>query len=316
MDYLFIIFGILFLYLGGEALVRGAVGLSLRHGLSPMIIGLTVMAFGTSAPELVVSVQAALSGFGDIAFGNVVGSNIANILLILGAPALLYIIATDSCDCRHAWYEMIAATLALGILSQFAPFGLFHGAIMIALFVIVLIRQFSRAKIESRSDKSVPAGPNLDEEASEVDSRAIIWLMILSGIIFLPLGAQSLVHGSIGIAANFGISEAAIGLSVVAIGTSLPELAATLVSAKKGEAEMAIGNVFGSNLFNILLILGVTGMLSTNHIDESMVRIDIPIMALISFASAAFVFWGMRLGRLAGLAMVIAYIVFLVMRVA
>ncbi len=305
IDLLLIAVGVLGLYFGGKYLVNGSVGLSLHFGLSPMIVGLTVMAFGTSAPELFVSMRSALSGHGELAFGNIVGSNIANVLLILGVPAIIAPIRTDLFDSRKPWFEMMFAVLLFWFLVQFEPFTRWQGAVLLTFFVIILTLQIRRAVVGADD-----APVQVDETAKDTPLGKI-WMFITIGIILLPLGGELLVRGAVDIARAFGVSEAVIGLTIVAIGTSLPELAASVTAARRGETEMALGNVMGSTLFNILLILGTTAFFSTTWLDPKLVHVDIPFMVACSAGLAIFVFGKLRIGRFAGIVMVSAYLLYL-----
>lgn len=305
MEYIWILFGIFGLYFGGEYLVKGAVGLSLRYGISPMVVGLTVVAFGTSAPELIVSLRSALTGHGNIAFGNVVGSNIANVLLILGLPALITPIATNKCDGARGWFEMIFASLLFIPLALMSPFGWQQGAILLMFFIIIIFSQFKRAK-----SGEISLEDEVDTETADLPLKTIL-LFLLLGIILLPLGADRLVAGSVVIAKGMGIPEAVIGLTIVAIGTSLPELATSMNAAVKGETDVAIGNVLGSNLFNILLILGVTGVAATSQIDANLIKFDMPIMIATSVLLGVFILGRIQITRIIGAGMVLAYCAYL-----
>ena len=306
MEYIWILVGIVGLYFGGEYLVKGSVGLSLRYGISPMIVGLTVVAFGTSAPELIVSVRSALSGHADIAFGNVVGSNIANVLLILGLPALIAPIAMTKCDAQRGWYEMMFCSILFIILAMINPFGIMQGTILLFVFVTILFMQIKRAKSGEAVD--------LDDVDTSVAQLPMlrIFLFILAGLILLPIGADRLVFGAVTVARDMGISEAVIGLTVVAIGTSLPELATSLNAALKGETDVAIGNVIGSSLFNIVLILGTTGMIATSTINPSLISFDIPVMLAVSALLGLFVLKRITISKAIGAAFIAAYIAYVV----
>lgn len=300
-----IVIGIFGLYFGGKYLVKGSVGLSLRYGIPPMIVGLTVMAFGTSAPELFVSVRAAISNHGDLAFGNIVGSNIANVLIILGVPAVISPLRTDTINFRIPWIEAMFASVLFWFLVQFDPFTLWQGLVLLAAFVIVLASQIYRAR-KGAADVVVEVDESTKDEPL---SRILIWLAI--GLVLLPAGGEVLVRGAVDIARSFGISEAVIGLTILAIGTSLPELAASISAAERGETAMAVGNVLGSCLFNILLILGVTGALSTSHVDPNLIAFDIPVMVIVMASLAYFVFWKKPISRFSGIVMVLAYFAYM-----
>ncbi len=305
VDALFIALGVVGLYYGGHYLVKGSVALSLHYGISPMIVGLTVMAFGTSAPELFVSIRSAMSGHGDIAFGNIVGSNIANILLILGVPAIISPVRTDLVNSRLPWMETMFAVLLFWALVQFKPFTSWQGLILLACFALVLFMQIRRAL------KGQATQPADVDESTKDEPLWRIFLWILLGVVLLPLSGEVLVRGAVDIARALNVSEAIIGLTIVAIGTSLPELAASITAAGRGETAMAIGNVLGSCLFNILLVIGMTGVLSTTWIDDALIRYDIPVLVLVTALMAIVVFWKRPISRPAGIVMVLAYLAYL-----
>lgn len=302
VDILFVLAGLVLLVLGGDLLVKGAVNLSLRLGITPLVVGLTVVAFGTSAPELIVSISAALKGSTDIAMGNVVGSNIANVLIILGATALVSGITTRGVDLRESWAMMIAASVLVIALALIGPIGPVQGAILLAALGLVVWRQLASAS---------------DGDATELEGAALgarwrrILLWLAGGLIGLPIGANLLVSGATDIALAFGISEAVIGLTLVAVGTSLPEMAASVASAMRGRADMALGNVVGSNIFNILSILGLTALIMPLPVPPEMLRLDLWVMLASSLLLGPFLWRGLAIGRAAGAAFLAAYGVYL-----
>lgn len=298
VDVLLVLVGLVLLVLGGDNLVKGAVNLSLRLGVTPTVVGLTVVAFGTSAPELIVSLSAALKGSTDIAMGNVVGSNIANVLVILGACAALTGIPTKGLDLRESWVMMMAASVVLIVMAISGPIGRIDGMLMLAMLGLVLWRQLSTA---SSDTSEAPEGA----DTSASGTKIAIWLGI--GLVALPVGAQMLVSGATDIARMFGISEAVIGLTLVAVGTSLPELAASIASARAGRADMAMGNVVGSNLFNILAILGITSLIEPLPIPPQMLQLDLWVMLAASALLWPFLFRGVRMGKRVGLALLACY---------
>nr|WP_241865454.1 calcium/sodium antiporter [Paracoccus salsus] len=300
---MYVLAGLVLLVLGGDLLVKGSVNLSLRLGVAPLVVGLTVVAFGTSAPEMIVSVSAALKGASAIAMGNVVGSNIANVLLILGAAALVSGIPTHEHDLRESWGMMIAASVLLIGMAFTGVIGRVEGLVLLIALGLVLWRQLSTA----RADKD---GADLEGAALGARWRQIsIWLA--GGLIGLPIGANLLVSGASDIALAFGISEAVIGLTLVAVGTSLPELAASVASAMRGRADMALGNVVGSNIFNILSILGVTALVQPLPVPAEILRLDLWVMLASALLLGPFLFRGLYIGRVAGGAFFAAYGVYL-----
>ena len=297
-DLLLILGGLALLVVGGDFLVRGAVALALRLGIAPVIVGLTVLAFGTSAPELIVSVAAALGGQPGIALGNVVGSNIANVLLILGATAVIAPVLSSDAELKRSWLWAVGAELLLIALCFAGPLMWWHGAILLAALAVLLSGQLRRAR-QGKGD-----APEL--EVGAADPRKIaLWLVI--GLVALPIGAKILVAGASDIARSFGISEAVIGLTLVAIGTSLPELAASLASALRGRADMALGNVIGSNIFNILAIMGITAFFGPLPVPAEMLRVDLWFMLATTLLVGPFLIRHIAIGRLTGTALLSVY---------
>lgn len=258
MSYLMVLGGLILLFLGGEGLVRGAVSIARRLNISELVIGLTLVGFGTSVPELVTSLQAIQRDAVGIAVGNVVGSNIANILLVLALAVLLQpILVNRSAIARDAGI-MISATLLLCALLWFDQFGRLSGAILVGILICYIV--FSLILDQRREN---PVAEMHAAEGEAVAARyplAIGLVMAIAGLVGVIIGANLLVEGSVTIARQFGLSEAVIGLTIVAVGTSLPELATTVVAAARGRGDVALGNVIGSNIFNILGILGITAL--------------------------------------------------------
>ncbi|WBU63330.1 calcium/sodium antiporter [Paracoccus aerodenitrificans] len=298
VNLLLIATGLGLLVIGGDFLVRGAVALALRLGIAPVIVGLTVLAFGTSAPELIVSVAAAVGGQPGIALGNVVGSNIANVLLILGATALIAPVRSRDPELRSGWIYVVIASLLLIALCFAGPLVWWHGLILLIGLILSLAAQITRAR-QGRSD-----APDLEVQA-ESAAKIALWLAV--GLIALPIGARLLVDGASDIARAFGISDAVIGLTLVAVGTSLPELAASVASALRGRADMALGNVIGSNLFNILAILGITAFFGPLEVPAQMLQFDLWFMLACTLALGPFLLRHIAVGRVAGAALLAVY---------
>jgi cation:H+ antiporter len=299
----FLLIGLVLLYFGAEGLVRGSSSLALRLGVGPLLVGLTVVAFGTSAPEMMVSVKAAYLGQGDISVGNVVGSNICNIGLILGFCAILVPIKVASQIVRIDTPIMIAATaLAIAVLYD-GSLSRMEGIIFFLLLVVYVIFSIRLAKKQATD-------PLAQEFAEEVKMSkrgvALDVLMVIGGLVMLVFGARFLVDAAIEIAKAFGLSEAVIGLTIVAVGTSLPELATSLVAAIKKEADIAVGNVVGSNIFNIFGILGVSAMI-TPLSSSGITGVDLAVMAVFALALLGFSATGHRITRTEGLIMLVPY---------
>jgi cation:H+ antiporter len=303
--------GLAVLAVGAEVFLRGAVLVGLRFGISPFVIGLTIVGFGTSAPELAVNLSAALRGSTDMAMGNVVGSNIANIGLIIGISALLAPLAVHMRLLRVETPLMIGFSLLLWWLCADGAISRLDAAILLAGFVGMMIFIMSSAKNES------------DEVQAELASAvrpgrhpAFVLVFLGAGLAGLVGGAELMVRAAINLAQLWGMSDLMIGLTIVAIGTSLPELATSVVAALRGQNDIAVGNVVGSNLFNILLILGITGMVMPLPTAPSLLTTQIPVM--IAFAA---ILWLMmwrrqRVSRRTGIFMLAGYIAFIGWQVA
>jgi len=302
LDILLIFAGLLGLFLGGEALVRGASGMAVRLGLSPLLIGLTVVGFGTSMPELLVSVDAALKGVPGIAIGNVVGSNIANILLILGLSALFWPMAAAG-GMRREPVAMLAAGLVLVPLFWTGTVGRLAGLALVAGLAAYLVAAF----------RTPAAAPPAATAPADVAPMTVPGALLFTGLglVALVAGARFLVDGAVGLARGAGLSEAFIGLSVVAVGTSLPELATSLVAALRRQSALAIGNVVGSNIFNVLGILGATALIAPVPVEARFLTFDLPVMLAASAVLAGLLWRGAAVGRLAGAALLAAYGVYL-----
>jgi cation:H+ antiporter len=309
MDWVYTGIGLVILLLAGDSLVKGAVNLSLRLGVPALIVSLTSVAVGTSAPELLIAIQAIMDDVPGLALGNVVGSNTANVLLVLGVPALLATMHTSECDTRNSYLQMIAATGLFIVLCFFGPFTWVTGVILLTALAAMLFYAGCAAH------KHRKAAVNDDEEVEGAD-RNLGWpkiaLFLVLGIIGLPLGASLLVEGSTSIARTFGISETVIGLTLVAIGTSLPELATTVMAALRRQADVALGNVIGSNMFNLLGIMGVASLVGNIPIDPQFLSFDLWVMLASSLILIPFVFLKVDINRIWGVALFALYLTYLV----
>jgi cation:H+ antiporter len=308
MDATLLILGLLLLVCAGDALVRGAVALSLQLGIPAVIISATVVAFGTSAPELLIAVQAALEDAPGIAFGNVVGSNIANVFLVLGVPALLVPIAGCGPGAHRNLYLMLGATALFTGLVLTGELVWWGGLVLISV-TLLMVGDSLRIGLVARDQID---GEIVEEliELEDVDPSMARWKvisLILAGIVGLPLGAHFLINGARGIALDFGVSEAAIGLTVVAVGTSLPELATTVMAALRRHADIAIGNVVGSNIFNITAIIGAAALASPLAVPDEILDRDLWVMIGASILLAIIVLACRSIGRLTGGAFLLLY---------
>jgi cation:H+ antiporter len=298
--------GLVLLYFGAEGLVRGSSSLALRWGLSPLVVGLTVVAFGTSSPELVVSLKAALNGQGAISVGNVVGSNICNIGLILGLSALITPIATSSQIVRIDIPIMIGATLVSLVFLAGGSISFVEGATLLSLLIVYIVYSIYLAR-RSKGDA-------LEQEFTEevrISKRGAVLdlLMVAGGLVLLVFGARFLVDGAVIIARSFGWSDALIGLTIVAVGTSLPELATSLLAAVKKEADIAVGNIVGSNIFNLLGILGVSAMVTPLKA-EGIDGLDLAVMTGFAVLLWPFARYQHRICRWEALFLLAGYVVF------
>ena len=304
-DVLLVAAGLALLVVAGDALVKGAVNLSLRLGVPALIVGLTVVSMGTSAPELFVSVEAVLRGAPALALGNVVGSNIANILLVLGLPALIAAIPVAR-DLSRDWAIMIAASLLFIALGFTGVFGRWQALVLLAALAATLWAWYQRAVAHRNGRTEAEVLAAAENGASGL--KIVAYLGV--GIVGLPVGANLLVDGSVNIATALGVSEAVIGLTLVALGTSLPELATTVAAALRRESGVALGNVLGSNVFNLLGIVGVTGLVGALPVPTEMLRLDLWVMLAASAALGLFILTRRPIGRIWGGALVLCYVAY------
>ncbi len=303
--------GLLFLVAGGELLVRGASALAALLRISPLVIGLTVVAFGTSAPELAVSVQAAYAGNSDLAIGNLVGSNIANVLLVLGLAALVAPITVSSKLVQFDVPLVIGASLLLLLFGLDGAIQVWEGILLLGLLGAYTIWSIRQGRAESESvQASFGTSPSTDRTTRTI---LINVALVVLGLVLLGLGARWLVDGAVAIARFMGVQELVIGLTVVAIGTSMPELVTTIVASLRGQRDLAVGNVVGSNLFNILGVLGVASIVAPNGIpvSEAALALNIPIMIATAVACLPIFFTGHRIARWEGGLFVLYYLAYI-----
>jgi cation:H+ antiporter len=311
-----LILGLILLVVGAELLVRGASRLAAAVGISPLVVGLTVVAFGTSAPELAVSVQSALSGQADLALGNVVGSNIFNVLFILGLSALITPLVVSQQLVRLDVPVMIGVSVLLLLLSLDGVIGRWEGGLLFAGIVAYtwfLIRQSRRESAAAASCANAVPDAGRGMPGSRVRNVALV----IAGLTLLVLGSRWLVNGAIEMASALGVTELVIGLTIVAAGTSLPEVATSVLASIRGERDIAVGNVVGSNIFNILAVLGISGLVAPEGIEvvRSAVAFDIPVMTAVALACLPIFFSGYLIARWEGalfMGYYVAYTVYLV----
>jgi cation:H+ antiporter len=291
-------FGLVALLVGGDLLVRGAVGVARRFGVSPLVIGLTLVGFGTSAPELVTSLSAALAGAPAIALGNVVGSNIANILLILAVAALIRPVSAQMAGLPREAAWVGGSALGLAVLAVAGQISFLAGIGLLALLGAYLWGAFRSSAVPAH-DVDIPTDPL---------PKAATFLIV--GLALTIGGAIALVDGATGIARAYGVPEAVIGLTLVAVGTSLPELATTVMAARRGQSDVALGNILGSGIFNILGILGTTALFAKLPIESSLLP-DIGVMLATTAVLIGLLFWRRAISRASGLVFLLLYAVYM-----
>ncbi len=292
MSWLAVAGGLVFLVWSAERFVHGAAGLARNLGVSPLIIGMTIMGFGTSAPEMLVSGMAASSGNPGIGIGNALGSNIANIALVLGITALIMPLTVDSGILRREFPVLFAVTLLAGALMLDGELGVLDGAILLGSTALLICWMIWLGKRSQPATSGAPTSgapttaPLADPLASEFErevpatlstQKAVFWAVL--GLVALVLSSKLLVWGAVNIAQDLGVSDLVIGLTIIAIGTSLPELAASIMSALKGEDDMAVGNIIGSNMFNLLAVLALPGLIAPSVLEPAVLQRDFPVVA-------------------------------------
>ncbi|OBC01091.1 sodium:calcium antiporter [Mycobacterium sp. 852013-50091_SCH5140682] len=311
--------GLIALTVGAELMVRGSTNIAARLGISPILIGLTVVSIGTSLPELAIGITAAAEGSGELAVGNIAGTNVVNILFILGLSALLRPLAIETRTLRFDLPVMAGAAVLLWVLAVDGVLSRPDGAVLVCgaiAYSAALIRssRSERSEVVTEYALAYPSGGGTEGDRIPRGRRAVLDpVMMVGGIVVIVVGAEWLVTGAVGMARGFGVSDALIGLTVVAIGTSAPELVTTIVSTVRGQRDVAIGNLMGSSVYNILLILGVTCLVPAHglRLSSSLVWIDIPIMVAATLVCIPILITGRRLHRGEGAAMVAAYLAYL-----
>jgi len=311
MDYIFLLLGLVTLIVGGEFLVKGGVGIAKKFSLSSLVIGMTVISFGTSAPELIVSIKAALSGNAEIALGNVIGSNIANIALVLGITIMIFPIIVDRNSKVLDWPMMILASALFYAFAYDGMISSLEGGILVSMlivFTIHLIRSSRKASkleieefeelVEDHVEEKMPGMP-----------KSLGFLAI--GLVGLYFGAEWLLHGAVNIAKEFGMEERVIGITIIAFGTSVPELVTSGVAAFRKETDIALGNLIGSNVFNIMSVIGITALVSPIPVGESILNYDMIWMIGISLMLFPLMAIGKKMGRLKGVLLLGTYIVYI-----
>lgn len=304
----FLIIGFFFMIWGASLLIDGAVSLAVRAGISNLVIGMTLIAFGTSAPELAASMNASISGFGDISCGNIIGSNIANLGLVMGISAMLMPIAIKRNTILWEVPFVITLSIIFWLMEINLVFSRLDGLILVILFLVFTVYCILTAKGDTDLDLV---------EAEDVQKHSLTTKRSLlyagAGIIFLAGGSDFLVKGATGFALAVGISEAAVAVSIVALGTSLPELVTSAVAAVKKEGDISIGNILGSNIFNFLIVGGLTALVKPFYISERILNFDTPIMLFFTFLLFIVVATGRRISRIEGFIYTSLYITYIIL---
>lgn len=312
LDMIFIVAGLIGLVWSSDKFVDGAAAIARWAGLSPLLIGLTIVSLGTSAPEIVISIIASLSGSGELAVGNALGSNIANTGLVLGVTLIIKSMAVEASAIRRELPQMMGATLLAGALLADGELSLLDGTVLLSALILFLFLLSKRG----------PGKEATGVEAKAAASAGLAWLKFLGGLVLLVISSRVLVIGAVNVATALGVSELIVGLTIVAIGTSLPELAASVVSAVKGHADMAIGAILGSNIFNLLIVLPIPGLLGPLPLDASVYYRDWLYTAFTASLLALFMWQAQRsasrhqkasgeLSRFAGVVLLGTYITYL-----
>ena len=305
MDFFWLVLGLVILIFSGDYLVKGAVGVAEKFKISPLVIGMTVVSFGTSAPELFVSIKAAWEGSPDLAIGNVIGSNIANIALVLSITVLIFPIIVDRNSKIIDWPMMMFSSILFYVFSLDNVISTIEGVAMVSIllvFTILLIRNSRKLNFD------------LDEDIDGTPSNmGLTVLYLIGGLVGLKFGADWFVEGAKGVAKSFGMTDKVIGVTIVAFGTSVPELVASGVAAYRMQTDISLGNLVGSNIFNILIVLGITSIITPIQVAESVMVFDMYWMLGIALALYPMMFIGKKMGRIHGLILLSAYITYIVL---
>lgn len=314
LDSVLFLVGLTILYFGAESLVQGASSMALRLGLTPLIVGLTVVAFGTSAPELVVSLAAVFTDSDDISVGNILGSNIANLALILGVAASIRPIKVSSDVIKREYPVMLGASVLFAGLAYDGELSRIDGGLLVICMLIYVGYMAHMARTAIRSARQEAASLDLLEELEDVDpknsSAGKDIVRVVFGIIGLTAGAKLMVDSAVIIASSLGVSQLVIGITVVAIGTSLPELATSVVAAMHNESDISVGNVVGSNVFNVLSVLGIVSLIKPIAIGADAIRYDMWMMLLVTVIIWPVMWTGKRIGRVEGAGFLLGYVAY------
>lgn len=309
LDVVMLIVGLFVLILGGDFLVRGASSIALRSHISPLVVGLTIVAFGTSAPELLISIKAALVGSPDMTMGNVVGSNICNLALVLGVTALIGNIKVQQDSIKIDWPVTMGSSLLLYLVvrSGESIINTYEGITFIGLLLTYTIFIIRKSRKETKALRSVEAELDVPDSSSSL-TRDLLY--IAGGCLGLYFGADWFVGGAQKLASALGVSERVIGITVLALGTSLPELVTAIVASVKKETDLALGNLMGSNIFNILSILGITSIIKDIHVSEQIISHDMTVMIGLTLLILPLMLYKRTMGKPAGALLLLVYLVY------
>jgi cation:H+ antiporter len=307
VEYLLLIVGLVGLILGGEFLVRGAVSLALKLHISPLVVGMTVVSFGTSAPELLVSLEGAFSGYPDVSVGAVIGSNISNVALVLGITVVIFPISVNRDSLRIDWPLMLIATALFYVFALNGILSFWEGFVFVSILASFTFWIIRRSRTEG---KIVAAEQEVNEQMEEVPVIKNIAFCIL-GLVCLYFGAEWLIEGVVKIAKSFDISEKLISVSVVAFGTSLPELVTSAVAAFKKQTDISMGNLIGSNIFNLLAILGITSLAIPLEVSESVLNFDMYFLMAITLLLFPLMKFGNKIGFWKGIILILFYVAYI-----
>jgi cation:H+ antiporter len=304
-----LIIGLIVLIVGGDYLVKGSSSIALRLHLSPLVVGLTIVAFGTSAPELLISIQSALKGSPDIAMGNVVGSNICNLALVLGLTAVINPVKVQTNSLRIDWPMTMGASVLLFLVVREGVLGAVEGVIFLIAITTYLVLIIVQSRIDVKSKLREKETDNIPDAPKKQMWKDITFILL--GCVALYYGSEWFVSSSKELALSLGVEERVVGLTVVALGTSLPEMVTAAVASFKGETDLALGNLMGSNIFNILSILGITAIITPIHVHEVILNKDIIWMLMITLMILPLMIVRREVGRADGIVLLIVYSVYI-----
>jgi cation:H+ antiporter len=308
MEYVWLVLGLLMLIIGAELLVKGAVGIALRFRVSMLVVGMTIVSLGTSAPELLVTIGSALRGQADLGLGTVIGSNISNITLVLGVTAIVLPVVVQKDSIKIDWPMMMGATLLFYVLSLDGYITFWEGFLFLFLLVVFttwLIRQSRKRQNDSIIKEEMRQKP------MAIPQVVRFTVLIVVGCVGLAYGADFLVEGASAIARNYAVSERIIGITMVAFGTSVPELITSVVAAYRGKSDISIGNLIGSNLFNILAILGISSMIKEIPVSQLILKVDMIWLLAISALIFPLMIVGKKITRLKGIFLTLLYVIYI-----